>query len=56
MQKLLFYDITAYLGINAATMVQTMWQHDTWAFVRFIKEIVDAHNDPGPQSHASDQP
>ena len=43
-------------GDHATTRIQFMWQHDTHALAQFIKECVDAHGDPGPQSQASDQP
>ena len=40
----------------AMRMVLFMWQHDTRAVAQFIKECMDTHGDPGPQSHVSDQP
>ena len=43
-------------GDHAATMVHPMWQHGTRAVAKFIEECMDAHDDPGPQSQASDQP
>ena len=44
-------------GDHGAIVVQFMWQHDTRAVAKFIKECMDAHahGDPGPQSRALDQ-
>jgi len=43
-------------GDHAATMTHFMWQHDIRAVAQLIKEYVEAHGNPGPQSQASDQP
>ena len=42
-------------GIQLATIVRLMWQHDTRAFAQFIKKCMDAHGDPGLERQASDQ-
>ncbi len=36
-------------GGHAAAMVQFMWQYDARAVAKFIKQCMDAHDDPGPQ-------
>jgi len=44
-----------YIGLfgdHAATVVQLMWPDYTRAVVQFIKECMDAHDDPGPQNLA----
>ena len=38
----------ANFGEHAATMIQSMWQHDTYVVTQFSHECMDIDGDPGP--------